>query len=402
MDAAVYTVEVTGHHEVGWHRMYVMEGTAGGAPWRAEKSLSELRTIHDRVIAEVGRARYDSLFVDASFASRVGLPGTTAKLNRWFKRLFEAFGDRTLPSDLREFVLDFLGVPLPEAIPQLVSLRSAAPERNLSQSTAWWISVTAVVAALFAGLLHSHVNRAAGNAEDASVLLCAGGHGLDRDGDGDVDAWDMLLQLDGEFQPGAPAYQDSAWDVATAVSPFLVPAAERDATWWALLPFRLAHRLLVNVGVIVRVVFGLALYVTGAFLFFFIVTGKLYELQRRVDADVDAYMHSPDVKPSDDEKKSGVVERAVNAAINAMMAMLVKIMFLPFVLMGSLLAHMIEIFLEFIPLFAASLAIHFVLPPHIVALSFTFFKCLGFVFYVGLLWVVPHRLVLSSSSRCLR
>ena len=143
-------------------------------------------------------------------------------------------------------MLDFLGVPLPEAIPQLVPLRSAAPERNLSQSTAWWISVTAVVVALFAGLLHSHVNRAAGNAEDASVLLCAGGHGLDRDGDGDVDAWDMLLQLDGEFQPGAPAYQDSAWDVATAVSPFLVPAAERDANWWALLPFRLAHRLLAH------------------------------------------------------------------------------------------------------------------------------------------------------------
>ena len=43
MDAAVYTVEVTGHHEVGWHRMYVMEGTAGGAPWRAEKRLVELR-----------------------------------------------------------------------------------------------------------------------------------------------------------------------------------------------------------------------------------------------------------------------------------------------------------------------------------------------------------------------
>ena len=74
LELPAYTVEVTGHHEKGGHTMYVIEGTAGAAPWRAEKRLIELRTLHDRVVAALGRARYDALFAGASFAPRGGLP----------------------------------------------------------------------------------------------------------------------------------------------------------------------------------------------------------------------------------------------------------------------------------------------------------------------------------------
>ena len=77
---ACRTVEVTGHHEVDGHTMYVIEGTAGDASWRAEKRLVELRALHDRVVESLGRPRYDALFAGACFASRGGLPGTTGKL----------------------------------------------------------------------------------------------------------------------------------------------------------------------------------------------------------------------------------------------------------------------------------------------------------------------------------
>ena len=62
------------------------------------------------------------------------------------------------------------------------------------------INVAAVTVALLAGALHARVNWVAGDAEDASVLTRSGT--LDYDGDGDIDGWDLLVQLDGEFQPG--------------------------------------------------------------------------------------------------------------------------------------------------------------------------------------------------------
>ena len=67
---ACRTVEVTGHHEVDGHTMYVIEGTAGDASWRAEKRLVELRALHDRVVESLGRPRYDALFAGACFASQ--------------------------------------------------------------------------------------------------------------------------------------------------------------------------------------------------------------------------------------------------------------------------------------------------------------------------------------------
>ena len=105
-----YTVGVTGHHEADGHTMYVIEGTApGDASWRSLKRLVELRALHDHVVETLGRARYDTLFAGATFASRGGLPGTTGKLNCWCRRLFESLGD--VPDELRAFVFESLGAP---------------------------------------------------------------------------------------------------------------------------------------------------------------------------------------------------------------------------------------------------------------------------------------------------
>ena len=78
-------VEVTGHHEVKGHTFYQIEGTVGEGflrPWRAEKRLVELRTLHDEVERVLGRARYKNDFTGVNFASHGGLPGTTKKARR--------------------------------------------------------------------------------------------------------------------------------------------------------------------------------------------------------------------------------------------------------------------------------------------------------------------------------
>ena len=55
--------------------------------------------------------------------------------------------------------------------------------------------------------------------------------------------------------------------------------------------------------------------------------------------------------------------------------------------------HVGELLVKFIPLFAASLAMPFVLPPYVAAHLFAFFKGLGAVFYAGLLFGVLWLMV---------
>ena len=309
LELPAYTVEVTGHHEKGGHTMYVIEGTAGAAPWRAEKRLIELRTLHDRVVAALGRARYDALFAGASFAPRGGLPGTTGKLNRWCKRLFESL--RYVSDGQLEFALDFLGAPRPA--PRAPRARFAASDHAPSP-----ISVAAAVVAV------------------AAVVFLA------------------TLQPK-ERAPLAP-------------------------------PGKLSRAL--------SSVVGFALHLTGAFLSFIVVTGELFELNRRVDADIVAFMDSSlNLETTEtDKKKKGIAEAVFSAIfsglIQAVIEGIFKMAMLPFVAIGSLCLHVVELLLKFIPLFAASLAMPFVLPPYVVAHLFTLFKGIGAVFYAGLLLAV--------------
>ena len=312
---ATYTVEVTGHREVSGHTTYVIEGTANGAPWRAERRLSEMRALHDRVVEALGPARYDTFFADASFAPRGGLPGTTAKLNRWCKRLFESL--RYVPDGQLAFALDCLGAPRPADIPRLVPLRPRA-RFAASDHAPSPISVAAAVVAV------------------AAVVFLA------------------TLQPK-ERAPLAP-------------------------------PGKLSRAL--------SSVVGFALHLTGAFLSFIVVTGELFELNRRVDADIVAFMDSSlNLETTEtDKKKKGIAEAVFSAIfsglIQAVIEGIFKMAMLPFVAIGSLCLHVVELLLKFIPLFAASLAMPFVLPPYVVAHLFTLFKGIGAVFYAGLLLAV--------------
>ena len=312
---ATYTVEVTGHREVGGHTTYMIEGTANGAPWRAERRLSEMRALHDRVVEALGPARYDTFFADASFAPRGGLPGTTAKLNRWCKRLFESL--RYVPDGQLAFALDCLGAPRPADIPRLVPLRPRA-RFAASDHAPSPISVAAAVVAV------------------AAVVFLA------------------TLQPK-ERAPLAP-------------------------------PGKLSRAL--------SSVVGFALHLTGAFLSFIVVTGELFELNRRVDADIVAFMDSSlNLETTEtDKKKKGIAEAVFSAIfsglIQAVIEGIFKMAMLPFVAIGSLCLHVVELLLKFIPLFAASLAMPFVLPPYVVAHLFTLFKGIGAVFYAGLLLAV--------------
>ena len=308
LELPAYTVEVTGHHEKGGHTMYVIEGTANGAPWRGEKRLSEMRTLRDRVVEALGPAHYDTFFADASIP-RFGLPGTTAKLNRWCKRLFESL--RYVPDGQLEFALDFLGAPRPA--PRAPRARFAASDHAPSP-----ISVAAAVVAV------------------AAVVFLA------------------TLQPK-ERAPLAP-------------------------------PGKLSRAL--------SSVVGFALHLTGAFLSFIVVTGELFEINRRVDADIVAFMDSSlNLETTEtDKKKKGIAEAVFSAIfsglIQAVIEGIFKMAMLPFVAIGSLCLHVVELLLKFIPLFAASLAMPFVLPPYVVAHLFTLFKGIGAVFYAGLLLAV--------------
>ena len=88
-NACSLTIEVAGHHERDRHTYYDVKGTAGGHAWAVSKRLVELRQLHDRVVAGLGRAAYEQRFAGVKFASHGGLPGTTGKLNKWCKKLFE-------------------------------------------------------------------------------------------------------------------------------------------------------------------------------------------------------------------------------------------------------------------------------------------------------------------------
>mmetsp|Transcript_35734 Transcript_35734/g.99899 ORF Transcript_35734/g.99899 Transcript_35734/m.99899 type:complete len:165 (+) Transcript_35734:1-495(+) len=125
-----------GHEEVRGHTMYSLscalrpprppgEGPSRpGAPdpsserlWRVHRRLEQLRDdLHDYVKSELGEA-YGRLFAATPFASRGGLPGTTAKLNAWVGTLAAVVnggpevGAAPVAPTLVAFVLSFLDAP---------------------------------------------------------------------------------------------------------------------------------------------------------------------------------------------------------------------------------------------------------------------------------------------------
>lgn len=93
------------------------------AEWTCQKSLSELRSkLHDHVKKELG-TDYKTHFQDTRFAHHGGLPGTTKRLDAWFKTLANVASEGHLKNDLLAVFLDQLQAPVPQVDPQLEQFR---------------------------------------------------------------------------------------------------------------------------------------------------------------------------------------------------------------------------------------------------------------------------------------
>lgn len=93
------------------------------AEWTCSKSLSELRSkLHDHVKKELG-TDYKTHFQDTRFAHHGGLPGTTKRLDAWFKTLANIANEGQMKNDLLAVFLDQLQAPVPQVDAQVEQFR---------------------------------------------------------------------------------------------------------------------------------------------------------------------------------------------------------------------------------------------------------------------------------------
>lgn len=115
----IFALKVVGHEEVDGHTMYTIEcslvlQTACRLDWQACRRLAQLREdLHDRVKDTLGD-KYSKHFGQAPFASKGGLPGTTARLNAWFGALAACVNRLEASPSVVALALHFLDAPEPE------------------------------------------------------------------------------------------------------------------------------------------------------------------------------------------------------------------------------------------------------------------------------------------------
>jgi hypothetical protein len=68
---------------------------------------------HDAIIEEMGEGGYQKCFLDTPFASRGGIPGTTARLNAWCGQLSYCINTGSLPPKVVAVILQALEAPKP-------------------------------------------------------------------------------------------------------------------------------------------------------------------------------------------------------------------------------------------------------------------------------------------------
>lgn len=86
-----------------WHSPYLS--------WRSLRRLCHLREgLHDPVKRSLGTA-YREVFGNASFASSLHLPGTSARLNSWFQKLSGCLNRKEMSPALTAAALQLLGAP---------------------------------------------------------------------------------------------------------------------------------------------------------------------------------------------------------------------------------------------------------------------------------------------------
>lgn len=94
------SLAVRGH----WHSPYLA--------WHAKRRLAHLREgLHDPVKQMFGQSEYKTHFHGAPFAHGYAVPGTTARLNAWCRRLANVVNASLVPPSLVAAVLRVLGVP---------------------------------------------------------------------------------------------------------------------------------------------------------------------------------------------------------------------------------------------------------------------------------------------------
>eukprot|EP00913_Durusdinium_trenchii_P006701 g6298.t1 len=118
-DLPALTLHVCGHTKVDGHMFYdvkcaLAEPGNWHSPylsWRSLRRLCHLREgLHDPVKRSLGTA-YREVFGNASFASSLHLPGTSARLNSWFQKLSGCLNRKEMSPALTAAALQLLGAP---------------------------------------------------------------------------------------------------------------------------------------------------------------------------------------------------------------------------------------------------------------------------------------------------
>eukprot|EP00747_Dinoflagellata_sp_TGD_P032906 gnl/TRDRNA2_/TRDRNA2_136280_c0_seq3.p1 gnl/TRDRNA2_/TRDRNA2_136280_c0~~gnl/TRDRNA2_/TRDRNA2_136280_c0_seq3.p1 ORF type:complete len:204 (-),score=34.83 gnl/TRDRNA2_/TRDRNA2_136280_c0_seq3:56-667(-) len=130
-------VSVDGHVEKDGCTMYLLccklgHAEADGRPaasWSCQKRLCDIREVlHDHVKDALGAA-YHHRFGESPFARHGGLPGTTTRLQAWFKALATCMNEGILEANLCAYVLRFLVTPKSKEEPGPVDVSNSQTER---------------------------------------------------------------------------------------------------------------------------------------------------------------------------------------------------------------------------------------------------------------------------------
>lgn len=118
----VLALQIDDHQELEYHTFYAVEctltvpGVTGDLWWKAPRRLEQMREeLHDPVKEGLGPDGYARFFESSHFASRGGLPGTTARLNKWCGALAACMNSRECPPWIVAHTLAFLSAPKPPA-----------------------------------------------------------------------------------------------------------------------------------------------------------------------------------------------------------------------------------------------------------------------------------------------
>jgi len=119
-------LKLTDKKEFDRHTWYTLQcviidpdvpGPDGRKTWSVKRRLEHLRThLHDRVKADLGQETYDRRFGSTRFAHRLGVPGTTERVNAWLATLAGHVNAGRVPPMVCAQLMRFLAAPDPDGV----------------------------------------------------------------------------------------------------------------------------------------------------------------------------------------------------------------------------------------------------------------------------------------------